>query len=49
VNRFGINLISLLLSLSSGPILFAQGESLLHNLESDLKTHVSVDHVVRKC
>jgi PAS domain S-box-containing protein len=23
--------------------------SLLHNLESDLKTHVSVDHVVRKC
>jgi hypothetical protein len=24
-------------------------ESLLHNLESDLKTHVSVDHVVRKC
>jgi nicotinamide phosphoribosyltransferase len=24
-------------------------KSLLHNLESDLKTHVSVDHVVRKC
>jgi hypothetical protein len=24
-------------------------ESLLHNLESDLKTHVSVDPVVRKC
>jgi hypothetical protein len=37
------------LTLVDGAEIFCEPLSLLHNLESDLKTHVSVDHVVRKC